>query len=84
MTTENFVEYLKARWSKITEFDMTRWGAANTTAAASTFFEVFVYKPQPATQPRQGMWHATATAVQREMIGIQNHAQANNLQIWPI
>mmetsp|Transcript_31438 Transcript_31438/g.45837 ORF Transcript_31438/g.45837 Transcript_31438/m.45837 type:complete len:311 (-) Transcript_31438:99-1031(-) len=90
MTAENFVEYLKARWSKITELDMTRWGAANTTAAAGTFFEVFVYKPRfvyksrPAAQARQEMRRATAAAVRRERIRIQNHAQANNLQIGPI
>ena len=84
LTAQNFVAFLKARWSKTTQLDMTRWEAADSTAVAGTFFEVFVYKPRAALQRQPGLRRATASTVRRERARLQNHAAANNLQIGPI
>ena len=56
LTADNFVDSLQWRWNKITQNDMARWEAENTTAAAATTFEVFVYKPRPVRQHAVPSW----------------------------
>ena len=84
LNNENFVDNLKARWSKITQLDMTRWATSNTTAVEGTIFEVFVYKARARRQPAQQMRRATANAIQRAGARLDAHAQNNNLQIGQI
>lgn len=79
----NFLDCLKARWSRITPLEMTRWEQDQMTAVDGTTFEVFIYKPRQARARVGTLRRATANAVRGALADVQalvaNNPQHRNM-----
>ena len=81
ITDDNFEEYLRARWAKITMQEVAKWKEEDDLEPRQVpIFEFFIYKPKE--RQREGaarIQRATAARIQRARQELQAYQRNNNL-----
>ena len=87
ITADNFEEYLRVRWAKISHLEVTKWRAdLGKDPNQVPVFEFFVYKPRNGrnTGSHSNIQRATAARILSARERLQAYEQENNMQIGPI
>ncbi|KAG7345861.1 hypothetical protein IV203_038804 [Nitzschia inconspicua] len=85
LSSDNFTDQLKHRWSKITQREVDEWQQdAGKTPQESNVFEFFVYQPRNRRGNTQQLQRATASRMASARNQILAHHQRNNTQVGPI
>lgn len=85
MTADNFEEWLRARWAKITRAEVEKWQEEDgMTPQQKVVFEFFVYKPR-VRQPRaRQIQRATQGRIEAARDRIRQHDNTQAIQRGPI
>ncbi|KAG7364410.1 hypothetical protein IV203_037612 [Nitzschia inconspicua] len=85
LSSDNFTDQLKHRWSKITQREVDEWQQdAGKNPQESNVFEFFVYQPRNRRGNTQQLQRATASRMASARNQILAHHQRNNTQVGPI
>lgn len=84
LTSDVFEDYLKYRWSKISQADITRWETESKTVAEGVAFEFFMYIPRWRRQQETTIRRATAGRIQDAASRLRQFERDNNIQLGNI
>ena len=87
ISTNEFEDYIRHRWSKISQGDLTKWNAEGKTAAESIIFEFFMYIPRNGRSNQQAatsLRRATAGRIQEAAAALRRFESDNQTVFGPI